>query len=897
MLHPMTEIPRPDPDELLAVVKREVEKETRAKLKIFFGMAAGVGKTFAMLQAAHELKDRGLNVVAGYVETHGRAETQELLADLTLLPRLKIKYRGVELEEMDLDAILKLKPDYVLVDELAHTNVEGTRHKKRYQDVLELLDHGINVYTTLNVQHVESLVDTVQQITGITVHETVPDSVLDRADEIELVDLPTEELLKRLAEGKVYTPERSAMAVQNFFRKGNLTALREIALRKTAERVGMDLQEYMQANRIEGPWKTVERLMVAVGASPFSEQLIRWTRRLAATMEAPWLAIYVQTSLGLTESEQTRLRQNMALARELGAELVTTVDEDVAKALVRVARQKNASQIIVGKSLSKSWWDRFRGGSLVDRLVADSGGIDVYVVQSNLSTSAPPKRFRLQFRSGALQYFYACGAVILVSVLCYLASAIIDYRSVGMFLLSTVSLLALLVGRGPIFAAATLSAFIWNFFFIPPRFTFHIYAFSDALMVGMYFIIALVGGALTARVRGREIAVRRREEQAVALYTLAKELNSAKSLDDIMRIAEQQIGRTFNARIGCFLPQSADKLSPTPHSASTFTPKSEKEWSVALWVYQNRQPAGRGTSTLPFAEAVYYPLLTGNQAVGVIGIAPLLSRPLTLEQEGLLQTFLHQIAIALEREMLRAAAEQTHLLAESERLYKTLFNSISHEFRTPIAAIMSASESLLHAGASQRPEIKTELAKEIHWAAERLNRLIENLLDITRLESGLIQPQRDWCDVRDLINAAVKKLNAELASHNLSVSVAPDMPLIKIDFGLMEQVIANLLHNATAYTPAGSTIQICASAQDGNGVITIADNGPGLPAEALGRVFEKFYRVRSAKAGGLGLGLSIARGFVEAHKGTIAVENRAEGGAQFTIRLPLEPRNVNGKII
>jgi two-component system sensor histidine kinase KdpD len=442
-------------------------------------------------------------------------------------------------------------------------------------------------------------------------------------------------------------------------------------------------------------------------------------------MEAPWLAVYVQTSLGLTESEQTRLRQNMALARELGAELVTTVDEDVANALVRVARQKNATQIIVGKSLSKSWWDRLRGGSLVERLVADSGGIDVYVVQSDLSTATPPKRSRFQFRSGALQYFYACGAVILVSVLCYPATAIIDYRSVGMFLLSTVSLLALLVGRGPIFATATLSAFIWNFFFIPPRFTFHIYAFSDALMVGMYFIIALVGGALTARVRGREIAVRRREEQAVALYALAKELNSAKSLDDIMRIAEQQIGKMFNARVGCFLPQGADRLSPTPHPASTFTPKSEKEWSVALWVYQNRKPAGRGTNTLPFAEAVYYPLLTSNGTVGVIGIATFWKRQFTVEEEGLLQTFLHQIAIALEREILRTAAEQAHVLVASERLYKTLLNSISHELRTPLAAITGASTSLMEKQTAENAERRTLLVSDIYSAGQRLNRLVK----------------------------------------------------------------------------------------------------------------------------------------------------------------------------
>jgi two-component system sensor histidine kinase KdpD len=882
----MTEIFRPDPDALLAAVKREEEKESRARLKIFFGMAAGVGKTYAMLHAAHELKERGLNVVAGYVETHGRAETQELLAGLTLVPRLKIKYRGVEWEEMDLDAILKSKPDYVLVDELAHTNVEGARHKKRYQDVLELLDHGINVYTTLNVQHVESLVDTVQQITGITVQETVPDSVLDRADEIELIDLPPEELLKRLAEGKVYTAERSQVAIQNFFRKGNLTALREIVLRKTAERVGIDLQEYMQAHRIEGPWKTVERLMVAVGASPYSEQLIRWTRRIAATMEAPWIAVYVQTSRGLTQNQQYRLRQNIALARELGAELMTTVDEDVAKALIRVAQQKNVTQIVVGKSPPKSFWEALRGGSLVDRLIADSGGIDIYVVQSDASFGERTRPQAPLFESNLQQYLYACGAVVLVSALCYLASAIIDYRAVGMFLLFTVSLLALLVGRGPILIAAALSAFIWNFFFIPPRFTFHIHAFSDALMVGMYFIIALVGGELTARIRGRELAVRRREQQATALYNLAKELNRATSLDEMVRTAEHEIGVTFNARVGCFLPQTPDKLAAVPHPASTFTPKSEKEWSVALWVYQNRRPAGRGTNTLPFAEAVYFPLLTGDAVVGVIGIAPLLSKAFTLEQEGLLQTFLHQIAVALERERLRAAAEQAQVLAASERLYKTLLNSISHGLRTPLAAITGASTSLLENHTAENAERRTLLVSDIYSAGQRLNRLVKNLLDMTRLESGMLKLNLEWCDANDLVNVVMRNLAKELASRKIHLQLAPELPLVRMDFVLLEQALANILLNAAQHTLAGTTITIRTAVADQQLAFIVEDEGGGFPAGTLAHIFDKFYRAPKTKTGGTGLGLSIARGFVEAHGGAISAENRLEKGARFIIRLP-----------
>lgn len=883
----MNEISRPDPDALLAAVQREEEQARRGKLKIFFGMAAGVGKTYAMLLAAHELRRRGADVVAGYVETHGRAETQQLMNGLPFVPRLRVQYRGVVVEEMDLDALLRRKPECVLVDELAHTNVEGARHRKRYQEVLELLDHGIHVFTTLNVQHVESLIDTVQTITGITVHETVPDSVLDRADEIELIDLPPEELLKRLAEGKVYTPERSATAIQNFFRKGNLTALREIVLRKTAERVGMDLQEYMQAHRIEGPWKTVERLMVAVGASPFSEQLIRWTRRLAATMEAPWVATYVQTSQALTEGEEKRLKRNIALAQELGAELVTTVDEDAAKALIRVARQKNVTQIVVGKSLSKSWWEKLRGGSLVDRLLRDSGGIDVHVVQSDAVTGERAQRYVPLLHSQLQHYLQACGAVLLVAALCYVASAIIDYRAVGMFLLFTVSVLALLVGRGPIFAAAALSAFVWNFFFIPPLYTFHISVFADALMVGMYFIIALVGGELTARIRNREISVRRREQQALALYNLAQELNRAKTLDEMIHTAEHEIGVTFNARVGCFLQQAPDKPSLAAHPASTFTPQSEKEWTVAAWVYQNRKPAGRGTSTLPFAEAVYYPLLTANGAVGVIGIAPLLPRLLTLEQEGLLQTFLHQIAVAVEREMLRAAAEHAQVLAASERLHKTLLNSISHELRTPLATITGAATSLLEKQTAENTERRTLLVSDIYSAGQRLNRLVRNLLDMTRLESGMLKLNLEWCDVHDLINVALRNLGKSLVSHHLSLQLTPELPLVRMDFVLMEQALANILLNAAQHTPAGTTITIRAAVAEQQLAFVIEDEGEGFPAEALEHIFEKFYRLPKTQTGGTGLGLSIARGFVEAHGGTIRAENGLEKGARFIMRLPM----------
>ena len=883
----MHEALRPDPDALLAAVQREEAHAQRGKLKIFFGMCAGVGKTYAMLQAAQALRAQGVHVVAGYVETHGRAETQALLQNLPLVPRLKIPYRGVEVEELDLDALLALRPAYVLVDELAHTNLGGTRHRKRYQDVLELLDHGIHVYTTLNVQHVESLIDAVQQITGITVSETVPDSILDRADEIELLDLPPEELLKRLAEGKVYAPERSHVAMQNFFRKGNLTALREMVLRKTAERVGMDLQEYMRTHRIEGPWKTTERLMVAVGASPFSEQLIRWTRRLAATMEAPWVATYVQTPHPRTASEEQCLKHNLALAIELGAELVTTSDDNVAHALLRVAQQKNVTQIVVGKPPSPSLWERLRRNSLVEQLLAQSGNIDVHVVQGAVQPDAPKPRRQAQRTASLTQYIQACGFVLMVSAFCYIARDLIDYRAVGMFLLFAVSLLALFVGRGPIFAAAALSAFMWNFFFIPPLFTFHISVFADALMLGMYFIIALVGGELTARIRSREVSVRRREQQTAALFHLAQELNRAQSLDDMLRALQPALGNTFNAQVATFLTQSKEQLNARPHATSTFTPSSEKEWSVASWVYQNRRPAGRGTNTLPFAEAIYYPLATASGIVGVIGLAPLSKQPFTIEQENLLQTFLYQIGIALEREVLRAAAEHTRVLAASEHLYKTLLNSISHELRTPLATITGAATSLQESGVAEDSARRSILVRDIFSAGARLNRLVRNLLDMTRLESGLLKLHMEWCDVHDLIHVTLQHLATELAGHRLALQLAESAPLVRMDFVLMEQVLSNLLLNAAQHTPQATTITIRTAAVAQRFMIVIEDEGEGFPPEALEHIFEKFYRLPQARTGGTGLGLSIARGFVQAHGGSIHAENRLAKGARFIVQLPL----------
>ena len=875
---------RPDPDALLQALKTEEQQTTKAKLKIFFGMCAGVGKTYDMLKSAHDAQSKGIDVVIGIVETHKRLETEALLEGLPVIPRKAITYKGATLEEMDLDAIIARKPQLALVDELAHTNAPGSRHTKRYLDVLELLDNGIDVYTTLNVQHLESRADAVARITGAIVRETVPDSIFERADEVEVIDLPPDELLKRLAEGKVYAPERSERAVQNFFRRGNLTALREMALRLATERVGNQLRDYARTERIRGPWKSGQRLMVAVTPSRDSVHLIRWTRRLAFSMQANWVAAFVERSSSMNDVQKEQFAKNIALAKELGAEIVTTADEDVAAALLRIAREHNATQIIVGKPLG-TWKGR---SSPVKRLIDLSTDVDIFVT-SGQEPAEQRKRKWLPSparQSSLLQYAIVAAIVMLVSGLCYPFSQLLGYQTISLILLLTVALLPLRFGVGPVLLGAALSALSWNYFFIPPKFTFFISQPQDVLMVITYFAIATVTGALTVRVRARERAVRAREERAVALYSLTNALSSAKDQNGVAEAAVSNIATFFNADVVMFISDLDGDFVPTPHPASTYMP-AEKELSVASWVHWNEKRAGRFTETLPFSEAMYFPLSSPRYPLGVLGVKPRDDKRLPIDQEALLDNFLSQISSALEREFLNELTKRSIAVAESERLYTTLFNSISHEMRTPITALISASEGLVSDGVDGQPQARRLLAQEIQAAAERLDTIVQNLLAMTRVESGLIQPKLDWADVRDLVNASVGTLKRELSGHRLTIDIAPSLPLVKVDFPLMEQVIQNLLRNATMHTPAGTAIEVKAFQDGSDCVITVTDNGPGFPPESLKRAFEKFYRVPGSKTGGIGLGLSIARGFVQAHKGTILLENAPGGGAKFTIRLPL----------
>lgn len=876
---------RPNPDELLASLMNEEEKSKRGKLKIFFGMCAGVGKTYTMLQTAHAENLKGRDIIIGYVETHNRKETAELVDGFELIPRKTYEYKSTPVYEMDLDAILARNPEIVLVDELAHTNAPGSRHTKRYQDVQEILENGINVYTTLNVQHLESRSDTVAQITGIIIRETLPDEIFENADEVEVVDLVPDELLQRLSEGKVYTPERSKEAIENFFRKGNITALREMALRIVADRVDKQLHDYMQHKRIRGPWKTGLHLLVAIDYSQQSKRLLRWAKNLSYSMGASIEAIYVETLHVLTPKEREQLDKNILLTKQLGIKFRIITNTDIVKAIVDFAQKENVTHIIVGKPRIRNVMSMFRLGNLVNKLIRYSGNIDVYILGSD-SQAKDHFKERVSipsFTSNIRQYFIIALFVFLTSSACYLAKDFIGYQVVSFILLFLVSFLALFFGTGPILLAATLSAIIWDYFFIPPQFTLHIERPIDMLMLVMFFIIALLNGILTSRVRRQEKKIRIREERTEALYQLTRELSLGSGLDEVSKIADKYIQKYFNLDCAIILKNDLNQLNDQVQHETKIT-LSENEFSIAAWVFKHSTKAGKHTDTLPSTDYTFYPLTGNNDNMGVIAVAH--TNILTQGEEQFWEAFISQISGRYEREFLRTTAKKAYLLNESDKLYKTLFNSISHELRIPVATIMGASDTLL--SQSYPEETKLKLYSEINTASVRLNRLIENLLNMSRLESGRITPRPDWCDVHDLANKVADNLKQELIPFNLSTVIPEDMPLVYIDFGLIEQVLHNLVLNTTQNAPAGSNIRIKFFYDHGFLTIQEMDRGSGFPPAELSSVFNKFYRGKNAKAGGTGLGLSIVKGFIEAHQGTVIAENRQNGGALFTIKIPVK---------
>ncbi len=884
----MPEDERPSPEAMLKAARAEELGESRGRLKIFLGYAAGVGKTYAMLKAARQQKLEGRDVVAAYVESHGRAETDALLEGLEIIAKAQIEYQGVLLPELDIDATLARKAQIVLVDELAHTNVPGSRHEKRWQDIEELLAAGIHVYTTVNVQHFDSLNDIVTQITGIAVRETVPDSMLDQAAEILLVDIPPEELLERLRQGKVYIPEQAALAAQKFFRPGNLIALRELALRRTAAKVDDEMRTYMATRAIPGPWPATERLLVCASGSPFSGKLIRTTRRLAEELKGQWVTVYIETPSLAKQQQENRERvwHDLRLAESLGAEVATITASSVAEAIIDYAQRHNVTRIVVGKPAKSRWRELFRP-PIVDQIIRLSGAIHVHVVSINGASVNPVSRiFKQKQLFSSFDYLASLALVAGATLLSTLVKPFLSPINMVMIYLLAVVLAAVRLGLKPAILTAALGVLAFDFFFIPPRWSFKVHDTEYVFTFFGLFIVGLVISTLVAKARERSEVMRERELQTESLYYLTRDLATAADMASIMAAVLKNISETLQAQLAVLVPQGEQMEISAISKGLTL---DEKELAVADWSFRNRREAGVGTETLSSADLLYLPLHTSACFLGVLGVKlGKMSEYHSPHNRRLLDAFVTQISLAMERVLLAQQAEQALVLQARESLERALLNSISHDLRTPLVSIIGALSSLRDENLQINDERKQALLSGAWDEAERLNRFVGNLLDMTRVEAGELRMQKVPCDVQDLIGCALAALEQKLEGREVKVMLAEKMTLVSMDMVLMNQVVVNLLDNALKYTPAWSSIEITAQSHDQHLLIEVLDRGPGIPEHDLKRVFDKFYRLPVPEGvRGTGLGLSICKGIVEAHGGNIWAENRTGGGLRIAIQLPL----------
>jgi two-component system, OmpR family, sensor histidine kinase KdpD len=892
---------RPDPDELLARLKDEEIQQARGRLKIFLGYVAGVGKTYAMLEAAHQRKEEGLDVVVGYIETHGRKETEALVNGLNVLPRREVNYRDTTLVDMDLDAILSRKPKLVLVDELAHSNAPGLRHPKRYQDVEEILNAGIDVYTTVNIQHLESLKDVVQQITGVTVHETVPDRIIDEAYEIELVDLPTDELLNRLREGKVYVPDQAIRALEKFFRKGNLTALRELTLRRAADRVDSQMLNYMHVQSIPGPWPAGDRIMVCVSSHPMGERLVRVGRRLADDLNAEWYVVYVETPghLHMPATNRLRVQRNLQLAEELGARIIHITSESVAESVIEFAHQHNITKIIAGKPLRPRWFEFIRG-TVIDQIIRNSGMIDVYVVSE--ATEPLQKTGQARFPEAMTphrplrRYLASLLLVFLVTLAGFPLRSFLDPTNLVMIYLVAVVIAAVFLGRGPSILASIVSVMAFDFFFVDPRFSFSVKDTQYLLTFAGLFIVGMIISSSAALLRDQVDALRRRGQQSQALNNMSRELTASVTLGQVLETVIRNVSDMFHCETVILLPENGHLAVKASTPGLSIT---ESELAVADWAFKNGKEAGGGTTTLPAAAIRCAPLITAKETVGVLGsLGNKLQDPQNFfsgDQRELLEGVVNLAAIAIERASLAEKAAQAEMLRSTEKLQTALLNSISHELRTPLATVTGVLSSLAESESAATdcqldPATRLDLLQSATRQAGRLNHLVENLLDMTRLESGALRLNREPTEVQDLIGAVTRQMAPELAQHPLNVEIPPDLPLVSVDAVLIAQVLGNLLDNAGKYSPPQHPITITVRLS-GNAIEwAVRDGGIGIPEADLERVFDKFYRVQRQEAiAGTGLGLSICKGIIEAHGGRIWAANNPGGGATLTFSLPVDP--------
>lgn len=887
---------RPDPDALLAQIRQDEQRQVRGRLRIYFGSSAGVGKTYAMLLAARKLLDGGVDVVAGVVETHGRGETVAVLQGLPLLPMAQIEYRGKRLAEFDLDGALARKPALILVDELAHSNVPGSRHPKRWQDVEELLAAGINVYSTVNVQHLESLNDVVGGITGIVVHETLPDTFFDRADEVVLVDVPADELIARLAAGKVYLPAQAERAAKNFFRKGNLMALRELALRRTADRVEDDVQAYRSDRSIAQVWKTEGALLCCVGPEEGADHVVRSAAQLARQLAVAWHAVYVETPAlqRLDGARRERILQTVKLAQELGATTAVVHAQGIARALVEYARRNNLSKLVLGRGLlepgRRAWWPRRTLGQAIAVSAPDIDRIEVG--QSPRSRPAPAARRTREGGESAVgrhlrRYLMACAACSATTLLSHQLTPFFDLANIVMVFLLAVVGVGVWLGRGPAVLAAVLNVAAFDFFFVMPRLSFAVADVQYLLTFAVMLVVGLVTGQLTAGLRFQAKVATHREARSRALFEAARDLSNMLTNEQAVEVAQSVVSREFRAEVAVYVLGPDDRLQE-PAADPKRAQAHGLDLGTAQWVLDHNQPAGLGTDTLAGSAWLYLPLKATMRSRGVLAVRPEDPRILMVpEQRQQLETFAALTAMALERVHYIEVAQGATVQMESERLRNSLLSALSHDLRTPLAVLVGMADmlSISHPPLS---EVQQKLAFDIGEKSRRMTDMVTNLLDMARIQSGEIRLRLEWQSMEEIIGGALKSAQSALGERPVTIRIDPAVPLIECDAVLIERVLANLLENAGKYTPAGAPVEILARPVDNQLRVSVIDRGPGVAKGQEEVIFEKFTRGNTESAmPGVGLGLAICKAIVEAHKGRIWVEPGSAPGAHFTFSLPL----------
>jgi len=898
---------RPDPDQLLARVERDQARAKRGRLKIFFGAAAGVGKTFAMLLAARERRSENLDVVIGVVETHGRKETKALLDGLEVLPPRKIDYKGTVLHEFDIDAALKRRPGIILVDELAHSNAPGSRHPKRWQDIHELLEAGIDVYTALNVQHLESLNDDIGQISGIRVWETVPDTFFEDADEVELVDLPPDELLLRLKEGKVYLPQQAQEAVDHFFRKGNLIALRELSLRQTANRVDAQMLDYREDNAIREVWQVGDRILVCIGPNELAERLVRAGKRLANSLRAEWIVAYVETPQlqRMPAEKRDGVLRILRLAEQLGAETVTLSAPEMSGALIRFARERNINKIVIGKP-SRRGWRRWLLGSVVDVLISHAHNINIYLLGSPLArgraelqseltlfgkSPLPGLKQRIPAKTKRRYggYVWAIAVTLLSTAVDRLMFGRLELANLVMVYLLGVVFVATRFGRGPSILASVLGVGCFDFLFVQPYHSFSVADSQYLITLLAMLVVGIVISNLMVNVRAQAKVAAHRERRAAALYSMSKELSSSQSEDEVVGIAVKHLYSEFSSPNTILFPNSSGRVV-FPRRPAIAESLPGADLSVAQWVFDHNEIAGQGTNTLPGATAVYFPIYNEDKVLGVLALLPVnLRRVFLPEQQKLLETFLRQIGQAVSRIRFSEQARSTQMQMEAERLRNSLLSAISHDLRTPLATIVGSASTIVQDDGKLKARDRLELVQGIVDEAERMSNLVNNILDMAKLEAGVLELNKQWYPLEEIIGTVLTLLHNQLTGRPVRVKLPEGIPMILADSVMIEQVLINLLENAVRYTPPGSGLEISAEITDAAVEIAVADHGPGIPKGQEERLFEKFYQSRLETAqSGVGLGLAICRAIVEVHGGRIYAKNRSEGGAVFIFTLPLD---------